>query len=123
VTETQADEDVRAVIKNELRLLAPDASRADLEILLHPDFTEVIPDGRRFARSELISVLTASTDRDLTPRTATDLQGVRLSGSTIVVTYVSEQGDKRARRLTLWLRTGSAWRAYFHQATSIQSGL
>jgi hypothetical protein len=122
VTETQADEDVRAVIKNELRLLAPDASRADLETLLHPDFTEVIPDGRRFVRSELISVLTTSTDRDLTPRTATGLQGVRLSSSTIIVTYVSEQGDKQARRVTLWLRAGPGWRAYFHQATSIRAG-
>jgi hypothetical protein len=123
MTGTSADEDVRAVIKNELRLLAPDASRADLETLLHPDFTEVIPDGRRFARSELISALATSTDRDLSPRTATDLQGVRLSNSTIIVTYVSEQGDKRARRVTLWLRTGPGWRAYFHQATSIQPGL
>jgi hypothetical protein len=123
VTETHADEDMQAVIKNELRLLAPDASRTDLETLLHPDFTEVIPDGRRFARSELISILTTSTDRDLTPRAATGLQGVRLSGSTIIVTYVSEQGGKRARRVTLWLRTGPAWRAYFHQATSIDPGL
>ena len=121
MTETQADEDVRAVLERELRLLAPDASRADLEALLHPDFSEVIPDGRRFGRSELIAVLTTSTgDRDLAPRTAVDLQGVRLSGSTIIVTYVSEQGDKRARRVTLWLRTGGGWRAYYHQSTPIQ---
>jgi hypothetical protein len=121
MTETPADEDVRAVLDYELRLLAPDATRADLEALLHPDFSEVIPDGRRFGRSELITILTAeSTDRDLTPRTAVELAGVRLNGSSIIVTYVSEQGAKRARRVTLWLRTGPAWRAYFHQATPIQ---
>jgi hypothetical protein len=121
MTETSADDDVRTVLDHELRLLAPDASRADLEALLHPDFSEVTPDGRRFGRSELIAVLTsASTDRDLSPRTAVELQPVRLSGSTIIVTYVSEQGAKRARRVTLWLRAGSGWRAYFHQATPIQ---
>jgi hypothetical protein len=119
MTETPADADVRAVLANELRLLAPDASRTDLETLLHPDFTEVVADGRRFARSELISVLTAATDRDLTPRTATGLEAVRLSGTTIIVTYISEQGDRRARRVTLWLRTGPSWRAYFHQATLV----
>src|ERR1700743_275529 len=107
--ETQGDEDIRAVLERELRLLAPDASRADLEALLHPDFSEVIPDGRRFGRPELIAVLTTSTgDRDLAPRTAVDLQGVRLSGSTIIVTYVSEQGDKRARRAPLWVPTRGA---------------
>jgi hypothetical protein len=122
MTETPADADVRAVLANELRLLAPDASRTDLETLLHPDFTEVVADGRRFARSELISVLTAATDRDLTPRTATGLEAVRLSGTTIIVTYISEQGDRRARRVTLWLRTGPSWRAYFHQSTPVLPG-
>ena len=121
MTETPADEDVRTVLEHERRLLAPDASRTDLEALLHPDFSEVIPDGRRFGRSELISVLTGtSADRDLSPRTAVDLHGVRLSTSTIIVTYVSEQGVKRARRVTVWLRTGPGWRAYFHQSTPIQ---
>jgi hypothetical protein len=122
MTETPADADVRAVLANELRLLAPDASRADLETLLHPDFTEVVTDGRRFARSELISVLTAATDRDLTPRAATSLEAVRLSSTTIIVTYISEQGDRRARRVTLWLRTGPSWRAYFHQSTPVRPG-
>jgi hypothetical protein len=121
MTETPADEDVRTVLDYELRLLAPDAGRADLEALLHPDFSEVTPDGRRFGRSELIALLTStSTDRDLSPRTAVELTGVRLSGSTVIVTYVSEQGAKRARRVTVWLRTGPGWRAYFHQATPIQ---
>ena len=121
MTETSADEDVRAVLDYELRLLTPDVSRADLEALLHPDFSEVIPDGRRFGRSEIIAVLTGpSAGRDLSPRTAVGLQGVRLSGTAIIVTYVSEQGAKRARRVTVWLRTGPNWRAYYHQSTPIQ---
>lgn len=122
MTETQADEDVQAVLKNELLLLSPEASRADMEPLLHPDFTEVDPSGRRWARSELITALTAAASRDLTPRTATDVQAVRLSSSTILVTYVSEQGERRASRVTVWLRTGPSWRAYYHQSTVVSRG-
>jgi hypothetical protein len=93
MTETQGDQDVRIVLDHDQRLLAPDVSRADLETLLHPDFTEVIPSGQRLTRSQIISVLTASADRDPSPRKAVELRGVRLSDSMIMVTYVSEQGD------------------------------
>jgi hypothetical protein len=119
MTETQADEDVRAALKNELVLLSPDASRADMEALLHPDFTEVDPSGRRWARSDLITALTTAANPDRTPRTAVDLQAVRLSSSTVLVTYVSEQGERRASRVTVWLRTGPNWRAYYHQSTPV----
>ena len=122
MTDTQTDEDIRAVLRSELRLLAPDVPRPELEALLHPDFTEVDPSGRRWARADLIPVLTSSTDRDMSPRAAVDLQGVRLSASAILVTYVSEQADKRDRRVSLWLRTGAGWRVYFHQSTPVQSG-
>ena len=122
MTDIQADEDVRAVLRSELRLLDPDVPRAELEALLHPDFTEVDPTGRRWVRSEIITVLTSSTDRDASPRTAVDLRGVRLSASAILVTYVSEQGDRRARRVSLWLRAGHGWRAYFHQSTPVLPG-
>ena len=122
MTETPADVDVRAVLASELRLLAPDVPRSELEALLHPDFAEVDPAGRRWARADLISALATAADRETTPRTASGLQGVRLSGSTIIVTYVSEQGDRRAQRVTLWLRTGPSWRAYFHQSTPILPG-
>ena len=122
MTETQAEEDVRAVLRGELVLLAPDASRADLEVLLHPDFTEVAPTGQRWARPDLITALTTATNRDHTPRTAVDLRAVRLSSSTVLVTYVSEQGERRSSRVTVWLRTGPSWRAYYHQSTPITPG-
>jgi hypothetical protein len=120
VTDIQADEDVRTVLRNELRLLAPDAPRPELEALLHPDFTEVDPAGRRWARADLIAALTTAANRDLTPRTTVDLRAIRLSGTSMLVTYISEQGQRRARRVSLWLRTGSGWRNYFHQSTPIQ---
>jgi hypothetical protein len=119
VTDTPADEDVRAVLHGEQRLLAPDAPRSELEALLHPDFTEVDPTGRRWERADLIAALTAAADRDPAPRIAVDVQAVRLSSSTVLVTYVSEQGVRRARRVSLWLRTGPGWRAYYHQSTPV----
>ena len=122
MTETPADEDVRAVLRNELVLLSPDPSRGELEALLHPDFTEVDPVGRRWARSDLITALTTAAHPDRTPRTAVDPQAVRLSGSTVLVTYVSEQGERRTSRATVWLRTGPSWRAYYHQSTVISRG-
>ena len=122
MTATQGDQDVRIVLDHDQRLLAPDVSRTDLETMLHPDFTEVIPSGQRFTRSQIISVLTASADRDRSPRKAVELRGVRLSDSIIMVTYVSEQGDRRARRVTLWLKTGPNWRAYYHQSTPMEPG-
>jgi hypothetical protein len=120
MTDTQAEEEMRAVLENELVLLALDASREELETLLHPDFTEVLRDGRHFARSEIITLLTTAV-RDQTPRAAVEVHGDRVSGSAILVTYVSEEGDRRLRRVTLWVRSESGWRAYFHQATPIQA--
>ena len=122
MTETQGDRDVRIVLDQDQRLLDPDVSRTDLETLLHPDFTEVIPSGQRLTRSQIIAVLTASPHQDLPPRKAVELRGVRLSDSMIMVTYVSEQGDRRVRRVTLWLKTGPNWRAYYHQSTPIEAG-
>ena len=122
MTETQGDQAVRTVLDYDQRLLAPDVGRTELETLLHPDFTEVIPSGQRLTRSQIISVLTGPADRDLSPRKAVELRGVRLSDSMIMVTYVSEQGDRRVRRVTLWLRTGGTWRAYYHQSTPIEPG-
>ncbi len=111
---------MRAVLENELVLLAPDASREELKTLLHPDFTEVLRDGRHFVRSEIITLLT-TTVRDQTPRAAVEVRADWVSGSAILVTYVSEEGDRRLRRVTVWVRTGSGWQAYFHQATPIQA--
>jgi hypothetical protein len=121
VADTQADEDMRAILENELVLLAPDASLEELETLLHPDFTEVLRDGRRFARAEIITLLTTIV-RDQTPRAAVEVQGDWISDSAILVTYVSEEGAERLSRVTLWVRSGSGWRAYFHQATPIRAG-
>jgi hypothetical protein len=40
----------------------------------------------------------------------------------VLVTYVSERGERRARRSSVWRKTEDGWRVYFHQGTLIPPG-
>jgi hypothetical protein len=135
VTETTPDEDVRFVLRSELRLYDPGIRGAagELEALLHPDFVEFGPSGLRWDRREIIAALTgapppgaaAPLGAGVPGQQATvvsELAGIRLSSTIVLVTYVSEQEGRRARHSSLWLRTGPGWRLYFHQGTLMPSG-
>jgi hypothetical protein len=130
VTDTRPDEDVRFVIQRELSLVQPGAT-AQVEALLHPDFCEVGPSGCRLGRREAIVALATrqvppapgnGTPSATGPAAAAGLTGIRLSGTVILVSYVSEQDGQRSHRSSLWLKTGPSWRRYFHQATLITVG-
>jgi len=122
---------VRFVIQRELSLLQPDvrASTGQVEALLHPDFCEVAPSGRRYDRREVIVALASAQLPPMPgngtrapadePPAVSGLAGIRLSGTVILVSYVSEQHGQRSRRSSLWLKTGPSWRLYFHQGTPI----
>jgi hypothetical protein len=133
VTETRPDEDVRFVIQRELSLLRPDAdaSTAQVEALLHPDFCEVAASGHRLERREVIVALgrrapCAPGNGAGSPAGASaavsGLTGTRLSSTVILVSYISDQDGQRARRSSIWLKTGPSWRRYFHQGTPITPG-
>ena len=135
VTHTRPDEDVHYVIQRELSLLRPDvmASTAQVEALLHPDFCDVAVSGHRIDRREVIAALGPARLASRAPGGAagspavraaviSELTGVRLSSTVILVSYASEQGDQRARHSSLWLKTGPSWRRYFHQGTPITAG-
>ena len=121
---------MRFVIQRELSLVQP-AATAQVEALLHPDFCEVAPSGRRLSRGEAIVALAtrqvppAPDNGRLSaaaPPAASGLTGIRLSGTVILVSYVNEQDGQRSHRSSLWLKTGPSWRRYFHQATLITVG-
>jgi len=125
---------VRFVTQRELSLLRPEVrgSTAQVEALLHPDFREITAAGRRVDRREVIRTLATEQLSQalgngpeppiLEPATASGLSGIRLSGTVILVTYVSELDGQRSRRSSLWLKTGPSWRLYFHQATPVSAG-
>ncbi|HEX4226449.1 MAG TPA: nuclear transport factor 2 family protein [Pseudonocardiaceae bacterium] len=118
------DEDVAWVISAELRLLTPEVRRsaAEVERLLHPDFVEFGASGRRWDRAEMIAAIGEElTDGEVPAVSA--VNGVRLADAVVLVTYVTERPDRRARRSSLWRRVNDGtWRLYFHQGTVLTAG-
>jgi len=134
---TRPDEDVRFVIQRELSLLDLGASDsiAQVEALLHPDFSEVAATGRRLGRREVIAAMAGRKLQQTmangsgalagTPAPAQTLvtasapSAIRLSGTVILVSYLSEAGGEHTRHSALWLKAGPSWRRYFHQVTPV----
>jgi hypothetical protein len=117
-----ADQDVRTVIERELWLLQPQvrAAPGEVEALLHPAFCEFGASGRRWAQADMITSLAAEQPGGEEPFiTATEITAARLADDVIHLTYVSQRGERRARRSSIWLRTQDGWRVYFHQGTLI----
>jgi hypothetical protein len=118
-----ADADVGAAIAAELRLLEPAVRRDSRQVdaLLHPDFVEFGVSGRRWERREIIDAL-AEEDRgggaDLVVAVS-ELAGRRLADGLVLVTYISEDDQRRCRRSSIWRRTEAGWRVLFHQGTLI----
>lgn len=117
-----ADQDVQTVIELELRLLQPEvrAEPGEVETLLHLGFSEFGASGRLWGRLEMIAALAAEQPAGEEPVvTATDMAGTRLADDVIHLTYVSQRANRRALRSSIWLRTPTGWRVYFHQGTLI----
>jgi hypothetical protein len=125
VDSLQPDEDVQLVIDLELRLLQPlvRASPAEVDKLLHPDFTEFGASGRTWDRAQMItSLIGEQLPGRQAPVTASDITGVRLADDVVHVTYVSQRDQRYARRSSIWRRTDEGWRIYFHQGTVTHGG-
>ncbi len=108
------------VIDSELRLLQPEVRRSadQVEALLHPDFYEFGPSGRKWDRPQMMAALDAAEWRnDDTPAIASEMAGTRLADDVVLVTYLTQRGQRRARHSSLWRRTEEGWRLYFHQGT------
>ncbi|HEU5472266.1 MAG TPA: DUF4440 domain-containing protein [Actinophytocola sp.] len=122
MTAPAADDDVESVISSELRLLRPEVRRsaAQVERLLHPDFFEFGASGRRWDRTAMVAAIGRElTDGDLP--TVSEMHGVRLDDSVVLVTYVTDRPDRRARRSSIWRRVDDGtWRLYFHQGTVLR---
>ncbi|MFJ2666871.1 DUF4440 domain-containing protein [Nocardia fluminea] len=115
----QLTEAVDAATTCELRLLDPTV-RSSPELiseLLDPEFVEIGASGRRWSRSEIITMVAEEAARSAEPISALDVRGELLADGVVHLTYTSESGGRRAFRSSLWRRTKHGWRLYFHQGT------
>lgn len=113
------DKDVERVIANELRLLTPEVRRSaeQVESLLHPDFFEFGSSGRRWDRPAMVAAIGDELTDGEVPDVS-EMRGVRLADTVVLVTYLSDRPDRRVRRSSLWRKADDGtWRVYFHQGT------
>jgi hypothetical protein len=126
VSADDLDDDVQAAIVRELRLLDPAVRCAPDEVaaLLDPDFSEFDASGRRWTRQEIIDALPVE---EASPRqglifAVSDLAGVSLAEGIVHVTYTSQGQARRCHRSSIWWKTPTGWRIYFHQSTVVPDG-
>ncbi|MEU8623505.1 DUF4440 domain-containing protein [Streptomyces sp. NPDC048669] len=119
----EEERSVRAAIEGELRLLDPRVrARPDaVTELLDPEFTEFGASGRRYDRVSILVVTSADGEGAPAPVAATGMSGVLLAPGLVHLTFTTERDGHRVRRNSIWRRTGSRWRLYFHQGTPVNS--
>lgn len=119
---SNADESVAAAMALERRLLQPvvRSSPAALDALLDPEFQEIGASGRLWTRGDTIQALTRDQQDVPTPIREEQMTGRRLADHLVLLTYVSDESGRRARRTSLWrFDKAAGWRLLHHQATLI----
>jgi hypothetical protein len=118
-----ADDDIQLVIEGELQLHLPEVRRSPevAGALMHPEFTEVGASGRWWNREDMLAAM-AEEPPDSPPITASMLQATRLADDSILVTYISQAGPRRAFRSSVWRRGDAGWQVWYHQGTAAASG-
>lgn len=87
--------------------------------LLDPDFEEIGASGKVWSRQAIIEHLSVTEE----PSSAEpligdeDMTGRQLADNLVLLTYVSDASGRRARRSSLWRRSGGSWRLLHHQGT------
>ena len=111
------DDSLAEVVELELALLHPDVRRDRpwIEDLLDEDFREIGASGRLWSRQETVDGLAG--EQDDAPVAVADLEALRLADGLVLVTYVSDRAGRRARRSSVWRRSGGRWRLVHHQGT------
>ena len=122
------DEAVAEVIALERALLTREvrSSAAALDALLDPEFTETGASGRRWTRAEILAALPAEAGAGAGPgppgpdRIADHaMAGRRLAADVVMLTFETDHEGRRARRVSLWRRSGGRWRVLYHQGTLV----
>ena len=119
---TPDDEAVAEVIALERALLTREvrSSAAALDALLDPEFTEAGASGRWWTRAEILAELPAGEAAAAPDRIADyAMAGRRLAADVVMLTFETDRQGRRARRVSLWRRSGGRWRVLYHQGTLI----
>ena len=124
---TPDDEAVAEVIALERALLTREvrSSAAALDALLDPEFTETGASGRRWTRAEILAALPAGAGPSPPgPDRIADhaMAGRRLAADVVMLTFETDHEGRRARRVSLWRRSGGRWRLLYHQGTLVPPG-
>lgn len=114
------DIDIQEVLDLE-RELQTTSTRGDeprLRELLAPDFIEIGASGRRWDRGSVLQLLAQQADDQNDPAIQVhDLQARVVDNDLVQVFWDSDQAGRRARRTSLWRRTGRGWCQIYHQGT------
>jgi len=114
------DEAVAEVIALERALLTREvrSSAAALDELLDPEFTETGASGRLWTRAEILAGLPAGPPG---PDRIADhaMAGRLLAADVVMLTFETDHEGRRARRVSLWRRSGGRWRVLYHQGTLV----
>ena len=125
---TPDDEAVAEVIALERALLTREvrSSAAALDALLDPEFSETGASGRRWTRAGILAALPAGAGAGAGPgppgpdRIADHaMAGRRLAADVVMLTFETDHQGRRARRVSLWRRSGGRWRVLYHQGTLV----
>ncbi|HET9259677.1 MAG TPA: DUF4440 domain-containing protein [Acidimicrobiia bacterium] len=103
----------------EAALTNPDVRqvRARIELLLHPDFSEVGSAGDIYDRATIIDMMTTEAPGEVMIR---DFEAQRLSEDVAVVRYRSVGlTGQETRRTSLWVNYEGNWRLRHHQGTKV----
>ena len=121
---TPDDEAVAEVIALERALLTREvrSSAVALDALLDPEFTETGSSGHRWTRAGILAALPAGAGPGPPgPAPIADhaMVGRRLAADVVMLTFETDHEGRRARRVSLWRRSGGRWRVLYHQGTLV----
>lgn len=96
----------------------PQATVADFERLVAPDFWEVGASGRIYDRAFALNAL---RNRPTTPEDAmwqtSDYAIQALGEQVFLLTYALSQPNRVTRRMSIWRLTDNQWQVLYHQGT------
>jgi hypothetical protein len=98
----------------------PNATEADFERLVSPDFWEIGASGKVYTREFALSVLKNRTSiPDQSIWVTNDHQITQAGQDVYLLTYTLQQPNRITRRLTVWKQTKNGWLAIYHQGTVV----